>query len=134
VPVSVRQADIALDVWASLWAALAIAVFHEVRGLRDVSDTLVETGQAIDRTGRALQTLGDVPLVGREIRGYAADVRQAGQSAQSSGRSSKGHVENLSFLLAIAIWLVAMVPVISLYVPLRRAWRRDLMEPGDRSP
>jgi hypothetical protein len=128
--VPVRLADLTLVVWATVWAALAIAVFHEVRGLRDVSNTLVETGQAVDRTGRALQTLGDVPLVGREIRGYAVEVRQAGQSAQRSGRSSKGHVENLSFLLAIAIWLVAMVPVVSLYVPLRRAWRRGLIEPG----
>lgn len=131
---SVRLADLTLVVWATVWAVLAIAIFHEVRGLRDVSNTLVETGQAVDRTGRALQTLGDVPVVGREIRGYADEVRQAGQSAQRSGRSSKGHVENLSFLLAIAVWLVAMVPVVSLYVPLRRAWRRRPLERGDVPP
>jgi hypothetical protein len=130
----VRLVDLALVVWASVWAALALAVFHEVRGLRDVSNTLVETGQAVDRTGRALETLGGVPIVGKDIRGYATEVRQAGKSAQRSGRSSKDHVENLSFLLAIAIWLVAMVPVVSLYVPLRRAWRRGLLATGNGPP
>lgn len=127
----VRLADLALILWTAAWAALAIAVYHEFRGLRDVSNTLVESGQAIDRTGRALETLGDVPLVGGDIRGYAAEVRQAGRSAQRSGRSSKEHVENLSFLLAFAIWLAPTIPVVALYIPLRRAWRRGLVVPED---
>lgn len=119
-----RLPDLALAAWVLVWAALAIAVFQEVRGLRDVSTTLIETGQAVDRTGRALQTLGDVPFVGREVRGYAREVRQAGRSAQRSGRSSKGHIETLSILLAVVVGLVPTVPVLALYLPLRRAWRR----------
>jgi hypothetical protein len=121
---TVRLADVAVAAWVVVWVVLAIAVFQEVRGLRDVSRTLVQTGQAIDRTGAALQTLQDVPFVGGDIRTYAREVRQAGRSAQRSGRSSKGNIENLSVLLAIAIGVVPSVPVVALYLPLRRVWRR----------
>ena len=129
-----RVADVAVAAWVVIWAAFAIAVFQEVRGLRDVSTTLIETGQAVDRTGAALQTLGDVPFVGADIRVYAREVRQAGRSAQRSGRSSKGHVENLSVLLAVATGLVPTVPVLALYIPLRRAWRRGPSTPEVRVP
>jgi hypothetical protein len=120
--------DIALVLWAAVWAALAVAVFHEVRGLRDVSNTLVQTGHAVDRTGRALEALGDVPIFGERIRGYATEVRQAGRSAERSGRSSKDHIESLAVLLAVVIGLVPTVPVFALYIPLRRAWRRGLLK------
>ena len=120
-------ADVALLAWVAVWAALAVVVHIEVRGLRDISDTLVQTGQAVDRTGRALQALEDVPFLGERIRGYARDVREAGSSAQRSGRSSEDHIESLSILLALAVGLVPTVPVLALYIPLRRAWRRSLL-------
>jgi hypothetical protein len=127
--VNVRLFDAAVVAWTAVWVALAVAVFYEVRGLRDVSNTLVQTGQAVDQTGTALEALAEVPFVGGKIRTYAREVRQAGQSAQRSGRSSKGHIESLAVLLAVAIGLVPTVPVFALYIPLRRAWRRGLLKP-----
>jgi hypothetical protein len=118
--VKVRFADLALLAWTAVWVGLGVAVFFEVRGLRDVSNTLVETGRAVDSTGAALQALGDVPFVGGKVRGYAAEVRRAGRSAEKSGRTSKGHVETLSILLALAVGLIPTVPLAALYVPLRR--------------
>ena len=110
----------ALVAWTAVWVGLGIAVFFEVRGLRDVSNTLVQTGRAVDSTGAALEALGDVPLIGGKVRGYAAEVRRAGRSAEESGRTSKGHIESLSILLALAVGLIPTVPLAALYVPLRR--------------
>jgi hypothetical protein len=126
--------DLALVLWVALWTLFAVAVYHEVRGLRDVSNTLVQTGRAIDRTGRALETLGDVPFVGGNVKGYAKEVRQAGRSAERSGRSSKGHVQSLAVLLALAVGLVPTVPILALYLPLRGAWRRGALQPGASAP
>ena len=127
-----RIADVALVLWVAVWTVLAVVVYQEVRGLRDVSDTLVTTGRAVDRTGRALQDLEGVPFVGDRVRGYAVEVRRAGRSAVKSGRSSRGHIDNLSVLLALAVGLVPTVPVLALYVPLRGAWRRGRL--GARVP
>jgi hypothetical protein len=125
--VNVRLADVVLVAWAAIWAGLAVGVFFEVRGLRDVSDTLVRTGHAIDRTGAALETLADVPILGERVRGYAAEVRRAGRSAQKSGRTSRGHVETLAVLLALAVGLIPTAPLIALYVPLRRVLQRGVL-------
>jgi hypothetical protein len=126
--VSLRAGDVAVVVWTALWIGMAVLVYHEVRGLRDVSDTLVTTGVAVDRTGRALQTVGDIPFVGGRVRGYADEVRRAGQSAIRSGRSSRDHIDALSVLLAVMVGLVPTVPVLALYFPLRRAAREGRLE------
>jgi hypothetical protein len=121
--VSPRAGDVAVVAWTALWIGLAVLVYHEVRGLRDVSDTLVSTGIAVDSTGRALQTVGDIPFVGDRVRGYADEVRRAGQSAVRSGRSSRDHIDTLSVVLAVMVALVPTAPVLALYFPLRRAAR-----------
>jgi len=122
--VNVRLADVAVVLWAALWAGLAVAVYHEVHGLRDVSATLVQTGRAVDSTGKALEAVSGVPFVGDKVRGYAEEVRRAGRSAVRSGRSSRGHIDSLSILLAVVTGLVPTVPVIAAYVSLRRFFRR----------
>jgi hypothetical protein len=115
-------ADFAVVVWAALWAGLAVAVYYEVHGLRDVSDTLVQTGRAVDSTGKALQAVAGVPFVGGKVSGYADEVRRAGRSAVKSGRSSRKHIDKLSILLAVVTGVVPTVPVIAAYVALRRAF------------
>jgi hypothetical protein len=122
--VNVRLADLAVVLWTALWFGLAGLVYTEVHGLRDVSDTLVQTGQAVDSTGKALEAVGDVPFVGGKVRGYAEEVRRAGRSAVRSGRSSRGHIDSLSILLAVVTGLVPTVPVIAAYISLRRVFRR----------
>jgi len=125
-----RAGDAAVVLWTALWIGLAVLVYHEVRGLRDVSDTLVSTGMAVDSTGRALQTVGDIPFVGGRVRGYADQVRRAGHSAVRSGRSSRDHIDTLSVLLAVMVALVPTAPVLALYFPLRRAARDGRLGAG----
>lgn len=132
--VHLRIADVVVVIWAALWIGMGVAVYHEVRGLHDISETLVQTGRAVDRTGKALQALDGVPFVGDRVRGYALEIRTAGTSAVKSGRSSRGHIDSLSVLLGLAVGLVPTVPVLALYVPLRRAWRRGRLAVGVGAP
>jgi hypothetical protein len=121
----VRLLDIAVLVWIAGWLVLALLVAREVRDLRELSDTVVVAGVAVEHTGDLVDSLGSVPLVGGQVGQVAERVREAGRSAQVSGRESRSSVDDLSVLLALAIGLVPTLPLLALYAPLRIAWSRD---------
>jgi hypothetical protein len=121
----VRLLDVAVLVWIAGWLVLALLVAREVRNLRDLSDTVVVAGVAVEDTGDLVDSLGSVPLVGGQVGEVADRVREAGRSAQVSGRESRSSIDDLSVLLALAIGLVPTLPLLGLYAPLRIAWTRD---------
>jgi hypothetical protein len=121
----VRFLDVAVIVWIAGWLVLALLVAREVRDLRELSDTVVVAGVAIEDTGDVVDSLGSVPLVGGQVGQVADRVREAGRTAQVSGRESRSSIDDLSVLLALAIGLVPTLPLLALYAPLRIAWSRD---------
>lgn len=121
----VRLLDIAVLVWIAGWLGLAVLVAREVRDLRDLSDTVVVAGVAVEDTGDLVDSLGGVPLVGGQVGQVADRVREAGRTAQVSGRESRSSIDDLSVLLALAIGLVPTLPLLALYAPLRIAWSRE---------
>jgi hypothetical protein len=121
----IRLLDVAVLVWIAGWLVLALLVAREVRDLRELSDTVVVAGVAVEDTGDLVDSLGAVPLVGGQVGQVAERVREAGRSAQVSGRESRSSVDDLSVLLALAIGLVPTLPLLALYAPLRIAWSRD---------
>jgi len=112
-------------VWVVLWVGLALLVGREVRNLRDLSDTVVTAGVAIEETGGLVRNLGNLPFVGNQVSSVADQVEEAGRSAQVSGRDSRDSTENLSVLLALSIALIPTLPLLGLYLPLRWAWTND---------
>lgn len=121
----IRLLDAAAVVWVAAWIVLALLVGREVRNLRELSDTVVVAGVAVEETGDLLGSLGSVPLVGGQVAGVAERVREAGRSAQASGRDSRGSTGDLSLLLALSIGLIPTLPLLGLYAPLRIAWTRE---------
>lgn len=121
----IRLLDAAAVAWLAAWIVLAVLVGREVRDLRELSDTVVVAGVAVEQTGDLLGTLESVPFVGTQVAGVADQVREAGRSAQSSGRESRDSAENLSVLLALSIGLIPTLPLLGLYAPLRITWSRD---------
>jgi hypothetical protein len=121
----IRMLDVAVVLWLALWIALAVLVAREVRDLRQLSDTVVVAGAAVEDTGDAVDALGTLPFVGNRVGNVADEVRAAGRSAQESGRESRSSIDDLSVLLALAIGLVPTLPLLALYTPLRVAWSRD---------
>lgn len=122
---TIRRVDAALVVWAIVWIGIAAYTALEVNGLEDLSGTVVKTGVAVDTTGRALENLAQIPIVGVQISTLADQVRAAGQSAVVSGRSSHQSIANLSILLGVAIGLIPTVPALAIWLPFRLRWRRE---------
>jgi hypothetical protein len=121
----VHVLDGVVVVWVIAWLVLAVLVGREVRNLRELSDTVVLAGVAVEDTGDLLATLESVPFIGGQVGNVAERVREAGASAQVSGRESRDSTEDLSVLLALSIGLIPTLPLLGLYVPLRLAWTRD---------
>jgi hypothetical protein len=117
--------DVAMVVWIAGWIVLALFVAREVRELRQLSDTVVVAGIAVEDTGDLLASLQGVPFVGSQVGDVAQRVKEAGQSARASGRASRDSTENLSVLLALALGLIPTLPLLGLYAPLRLTWTRE---------
>jgi hypothetical protein len=117
--------DAAAVLWAVAWIVLAVIVGREVRNLRELSDTVVLAGVAVEDTGELVASLEDVPFLGGQVGDVATRVQEAGASAQESGEESRDSTEDLSVLLALSIGLIPTLPLLGLYAPLRLAWTRD---------
>jgi len=121
----VRMLDAAAAAWVVLWVVLALLVGREVRDLRDLSDTVVTAGVAVEETGGLVRSLGSIPFVGGRVSDVADQVEQAGRDAQVSGRESRNSTEDLGFLLALCIGLIPTLPLLGLYLPLRWTWTHE---------
>ena len=117
--------DVALVGWLVAWVVLGVQVGREVRGLTELSDTVVLAGSAIEETGELLKEVGRIPFVGQPIGDLADSIREAGRSAQESASATRGDVEDLSVLLALSIALIPTIPLAVIWLALRLRWRRE---------
>lgn len=100
--------------WSAGWIWVGLEVAAEVRGLRQLSETVVSVGRAAEEAGSTLADLDDVPLVGGRLEQPAQRVIEAGESAVESGRISRESTSNLSTLLGISIALIPSTPLLLL--------------------
>jgi hypothetical protein len=122
----VRLLDVALLAWTIAWIVVGVAVSRQVRGLTELSSTVVAGGQVLRATGQELDALGSLPFIGDQIQGMGRQVDDVADQAIVSGRDSVHRVKSLSTLLGFAIALVPTVPLIALYAPLRVARTREV--------
>ena len=109
-------------VWSAAWIWMGTRVHDEVRGLTELSDTVVAAGRAADESGAAIEELARLPLVGQRLDRPAQRVREAGRSAMASGRASRDSAQNLSVLLGASIAVIPLTPL--LLIPAVRLSRR----------
>jgi len=121
----VRLLDAVAVAWIALWVVLAVLVAREVRDLQGISDTVVTAGVAVEDTGALVRSLGSIPFVGDRVSEVAAQVEEAGRSAQLSGADSRDSTEDLAVLLGLSIGLIPTLPLLGLYLPLRLTWTRE---------
>jgi hypothetical protein len=121
----VHVLDAAVVVWVAAWITLGLLVGREVRDLRELSDTVVVAGVAVEDTADLVDSLGSIPFVGARVGEVADEVRAAGRSAQASGRESRDSTDDLAVLLALSIGLIPTLPLLGLYLPLRVSWTRE---------
>lgn len=111
--------------WAVVWFVIAGVTAYELYVLRDLGSTLGRTGVAVSTTGKALEALAGIPIVGSEVGALAHQVQAAGASAVASGRADRSSTTDLAVLIGVAIALIPSLPVLGLYLPLQAAWRRE---------
>lgn len=123
---SIHVLDALALCWVFLWLGIGYFVYHEVRGLSSLSDTVVATGRALDTTASALGAASSIPVIGGQIAELARRAHEAARSAIANGEASRGDVRNLAVLLWIAIAAAPTAPLLVLYGLLREGWRRDV--------
>ncbi len=118
--------------WVTLWLVLAVATAVEVWRLSALSDSAEVSADAVQRVGRALQSLSGLPVVGdapaevgKEIAAAAADIDAAADQARADAR-------RLSILLGLAVFLVPVTPVLALYAPMRSEQTAEVNSIRDR--
>lgn len=111
---------LAFVLWAATWVFIGVRTAQEVRGLRELSDTVVDVGHAVRSSGETIGSLDNLPFVGERLTEPSGEIVRAGKSAVASGRASRQSVHNLSILLGVSITVIPIVPLaVLLFVVLR---------------
>jgi hypothetical protein len=148
---TIRTLDVALGVWVLVWLVAAVVVAVSIKQLEDGGAAVVTAGDGLQETSAGLQraagglhetadalaaidqlpfvpgnpgvaverTADDVELFAARVRVTAQDARVAGKDAQESART-------LAIVLGLAIALVPTVPIVALYLLLRRLIAQEL--------
>ena len=114
--------DLLVVLWVAVWVKLAFVV-------RDATLALAAPGEAIEEAGTGLAgrlreaggTVGDLPLVGDEVR---SRFDQAGDAADQIAAAGNAQVEaepTLAFWLGLCVGTIPVLLLLALWVPLR--WR-----------
>jgi hypothetical protein len=120
-----RIADVAVVLWTATWIVVGLSVATQIRGLTQLSTTVVVGGRALKTTALGLDSLQSVPFIGSGIHDVAGRVDQAGDSAIASGRDSRDRTRSLAVLLGLAVGVVPTVPLLAVYTPLRLSRARE---------
>jgi hypothetical protein len=125
---TIRRLDGLVLFWLVLWVVIGGWVGYTLWQVSELGDTVTESGQAIGSTGNALESLGDVPVVGDRTAELGGEVSAAGNEIALRGQVLESELRQLSVLLGLAIVMLPTAPVLAWYLPLRHVRRRDVAE------
>jgi len=113
-----RLLAVALGVWALLWLVAGGITAVQIRNLTQLSDSLEDSGQALDTAGSGLQAIGRLPVVGERPMQLGNEVRGAADEVQLAAVSSRETIRWVSLLVGAALVVTPIVAAVSWYVPL----------------
>ena len=100
-----------LIAWVAFWMLAGVLVWHEVRGLRPLADTVAVAGRSLDDTAQVLRSVSNVPFVGSKLHRVANDAHRTAVSARESARDGRRSVDRLAILLGLAVPAAAIAPL-----------------------
>jgi hypothetical protein len=114
--------DLLLVLWVMLWVKLAYVV-------RDATLALATPGEQIEEAGTGLagrlrdagSSVGDIPLVGDEVRAPFEGAGSAADQIAAAGAAQVEAVQTLAFWLGLTVGAVPILVVAAVYLPMR--WR-----------
>lgn len=125
---TIRRLDGLVLLWVVLWLVIGGWAGYTMWQVSQVGETVVTSGQAIGSTGDALESLGDVPVVGDRTAELGSEVVAAADDIVRRGHEVQSQLRQLSVLLGLAIVVLPATPVLGLYLPMRNARQRDIAE------
>ncbi|HET7327086.1 MAG TPA: hypothetical protein VFJ14_07330 [Nocardioidaceae bacterium] len=125
---TVRLLDGLIIFWLALWIVVGAWSGYTIWQLSDLGDTVTNSGLALHSTGEALQTLGELPVVGAEPSDLGDEVVSTAEDIAGRGQDVQAQLRQLSLTLGLSIMLMPTTPVLGLYLPLRLARRRELLD------
>lgn len=120
-----RSLDTAVALWVALWVLVGVWTGVEVWRLSGLTQTIAESGVALDDAGSALESLRGVPLVGGESAELGSKVRANGADIVDGAAQARGSFRRLSVLLGVTIVFVPTVPVVAMHRVLRHSGPRN---------
>lgn len=124
---SVRRArqqlgDVLLVVWVAVWLWLAAVVRDATLGLAVPGEQLSSAGDRLaDGLRDAGASVGDVPLVGDQVRVPFDGAGEAAERIAAAGDAQVAAVHDLAFWITLAVGGVPVLLALAVYLPLR--WR-----------
>ena len=131
---AVRWIDIGVIVWVVAWVALGVLIWHDIRAQTQLSGDVIKVGTALKDTGRALGTVGGLPLVGGSIGDFAAKIEKMGAEVEVSGRDSQASIERTAVVAGLGVGILPAALALFLYLPVRIRWRRYVRAVADALP
>ncbi|MDQ4138369.1 MAG: hypothetical protein M3116_05930 [Actinomycetota bacterium] len=119
-----RLLTLALGVWALVWLAAGCITAVQIRNLDQLSDSLAQSGQALDTAGSGLQAIGRVPVLGERPKQLGDEVRVAAEEVRLAGMSSRETIRWVSLLVGAALVIIPIAPAAAWYAPLRSVARQ----------
>ena len=148
---TLRTLDISLGVWVACWLIAAVVVATSIKGLEDSGVAVVTAGDGLEETSAglrraasglnetaaALGAIDDLPFVpgnpgeavertAEDVQRFAVRVRATADDARAAGSDAQDAARTLAIVLGLAIALVPTVPIVALYLLLRRVIGQEL--------
>lgn len=142
---TIRTLDISLGVWVLVWLVAAVVVAASIKqleegaeavvtagdGLQETSGGLRRAARGLHETADALGAIDDLPFVpgnpgvavertADDVGRFALRVRVTADDARAAGEDAQESARTLAIVLGLAIALVPTVPIVALYLLLRR--------------
>ncbi len=122
---TLRRSDAAAAAWVVSWLVVGLAVAYEIWRFTALSDSTVESGQALARAGEGLSGLADVPVIGPRTGELGQQVSTTAGQIVTSGQEAGASIRGLSILIGLAVALIPAGSALALYLPYRRQRNRD---------
>jgi hypothetical protein len=121
---ALSRVDFAVIAWVLVCCLLGLKAGQGVASLSRIGDDVRSIGHAVHDTGDAIGSI-DVPLVGGGIKSAGQSVAKAGADVERRGRDTHRKITRTAWLVGLAIALLPTLPLLGLYVPLRRRRVRE---------
>lgn len=114
-----RALDVLAVAWVVLWLVAAVALGSAAWGVGDVTDAARQAASGTDQAGRAVEELGDLPLVPDRVGELGGSIRESAASLDDRALDARSSIHRLAVALALAVFALATSPVWLVHLPLR---------------